>query len=993
MKREIVEAGAGCGKTYGLVTRYLAALGIQRDKQNSKAAEYRKLPPSKILTLTFTNDAAEEMRSRILLALTEAQRTDLAAQVEEQGRISTFHAFCYKVLKPHLPNLGYADADVLSVIESNAHKLSHVLKVLATSKNSVEVQRLIDLGRLYKFCSDNWRRPSREIASEIEEIYRMVSTNTEAWIQKTLSLSKEAMAADSKMFADPEQWPYQVFEFLSDQNWSELKTLNFAKKGRKNHWKSEFPDLYLNANLARDYARAELHEYLDPDFCQKELQAFNTLFNFLDEVQSSAPKLLDFDALEFEAMQYLTQNPDAAPKFDLIIVDEFQDTNRKQVEIIERLMHPQTEVYYVGDPKQSIYLFRGGDVRVFESEKKRLELSSLDINRRSLPAVLSFMNELTRDLFTDADDPEPQVLQPCDEKVERATTISSKICLTTINRKESTTYWDTMARDLRQLNTESTKAILCQQWSRAFEAFRELKRRGLPVEIGNELNLSSHHLSDLWIAYLKALSPASADDCIHYWNQLAKLWQLDELNPEDLIGLPQDPRAWLRMFVNAVSPKRWPDGFLWLSTIEGWLQDHSSQFRWVPSAVELASAFEKSMNMRLSIDSPSSQLSMVQDKNKILITTIHQSKGLQYQDVFLIDLFAGTLRGSREQVSDASEDESLDALNLVGADGKVLRPLYFKFKRKVADQKELAEKKRLFYVAYTRAEENLYFYLDPAPKSTDSKPKLESEIWQWPQNKGVSWQEVVRKAAARVGAELPIEEREIELELDTYDEDELRTAEPQDMWTLPAERSTDLKVASKFMRAGTRTYIDEVLFATDTKQSPPKDLGKNFHPVDPLGAMALGSALHKILEKWDGSTQALDEILGTANPIQKEPLHSALKALSEFPDLQELWSDAAHHPERLQREMGLFVFGDDYRLSGFADLIWFRDADTAIVIDWKTSSTEWSATAEQKIAKTEAQVALYASALKPLIKNIEIWSLAIIFKPKIELRWLFKKTY
>lgn len=992
MIREIIEAGAGCGKTYGLVTRYLAALGLNRGSPQT----YRNILPGKILTLTFTNDAAEEMRARISSALLEAGREDLAKQVEEQGRISTFHSFCYKILKPHLPGLGYADSEVLSVIESQAHKMSHVLATLAASPLSEQVQKLIDLNRLYSFCSANWRRPRREIETEIQTVYEQVAAATSEWIDATLELFRAVMAANRAMFENPELWPYRSFEALSDRNWAELAAVTLNGKGVKKNWSTDHPELYARVQTLRDFAKNNLDQYLNPEFYQTEINAFAQLFDFLEELQATAPKLLDFDALEVETQNFLRATPQEAPSYELIIVDEFQDTNKRQVEIIELLTGAATELYFVGDPKQSIYSFRGGDVRVFEAQKEILEVSSLDTNRRSLPSVLSFMNELTQGIFNQAGDPSPQVLKPCDEKIAAAAAISSKIVITSVLDKKHPQFWDTLARDLRAGGAPATQAILCQQWSRAFEAFEELQRRGIAVELGNDLDLSQHHLSALWIAFLKTQSPLASEDAIAHWNHLSREWNLTPLD-EALTASAQDPRAWLRHFVNAVLPHRWPEGGVWLATMESWIQNHCAQLRWIATAVELASSFQKSMNMRLTLDSPTRHLGSPAGGEKnpsVVITTIHKAKGLQYQNVFLLDLFDGTRRGAHQSVTDADEEESLESLPLKTSSGQILRPLYFRHKKFVSDQKILAEKKRLFYVAYTRAEENLYFYLSDQIKEPKLTASVETEIWKWPRVQGTSWEAAVQAAANATSDHLPIERRRVEL-----DQSPLPATEVVDAWTLPAPRPlAETGAAAPFMRAGTRTYIDEVLYPeakvfNDTAAVMPSPTKANQEiPLDPNGALALGSALHEILEVWNGREGEIEAQVTTRPTVQQPKLRSALEALARYPDLAELWQDAEQHPERVQRELGLFVFGEHYRLSGFADLVWFKDADTAIVLDWKSSSTAWAATAALKVAKTEAQVALYGSALAPLFKNIEIWSLAVIFEPTAQLKWLFKKS-
>ena len=57
------------------------------------------------------------------------------------------------------------------------------------------------------------------------------------------------------------------------------------------------------------------------------------------------------------------------------MVDEFQDTNRVQLELVEALRGPETRVFAVGDEQQSIYRFRNADLEVFRAERARAEAS------------------------------------------------------------------------------------------------------------------------------------------------------------------------------------------------------------------------------------------------------------------------------------------------------------------------------------------------------------------------------------------------------------------------------------------------------------------------------------------------------------------------------------------------------------------------------------------------------------------------------------------
>ncbi len=119
---------------------------------------------------------------------------------------------------------------------------------------------------------------------------------------------------------------------------------------------------------------------------------------------------LDFEDLLITAKKLLEENEELRERyanyFRYIFVDEFQDTNRIQSEIVELLRSGGNTIWYIGDPKQSIYAFRGADVKVFletveNSQEKGFEVKIMNENYRSKPNLVEFYNHFFRELFKD----------------------------------------------------------------------------------------------------------------------------------------------------------------------------------------------------------------------------------------------------------------------------------------------------------------------------------------------------------------------------------------------------------------------------------------------------------------------------------------------------------------------------------------------------------------------------------------------------------------
>jgi ATP-dependent helicase/nuclease subunit A len=114
-------------------------------------------------------------------------------------------------------------------------------------------------------------------------------------------------------------------------------------------------------------------------------------------------KVLDFDGLQIQCLRLLRQEHDLClelyKRHRFMMVDEFQDTDAIQWEILKRIGRPdgqpQNRLFAVGDLKQAIYSFRGGDVTVFNEARKALGTeTTLNINFRSRTEIVTFTNAL-----------------------------------------------------------------------------------------------------------------------------------------------------------------------------------------------------------------------------------------------------------------------------------------------------------------------------------------------------------------------------------------------------------------------------------------------------------------------------------------------------------------------------------------------------------------------------------------------------------------------
>ncbi|ACB84057.1 ATP-dependent helicase [Natranaerobius thermophilus] len=181
---------------------------------------------------------------------------------------------------------------------------------------------------------------------------------------------------------------------------------------------------------------------------KNNLQDPRELFYPYDEVFEAYQKrlkkenALDFDDLLLLTLRLFEQYPDRLQyyqnKFQYILVDEFQDTNPAQNRLISLLSPPQDNVFVVGDDDQSIYLFRGADVKnilEFEKTYPNAQVYKLEKNYRSSKTILEAANQVvtnnpsrkSKELWTDNDEGYPLQYYEADDERDEAYFIAEEI--------------------------------------------------------------------------------------------------------------------------------------------------------------------------------------------------------------------------------------------------------------------------------------------------------------------------------------------------------------------------------------------------------------------------------------------------------------------------------------------------------------------------------------------------------------------------------------
>ncbi len=330
-----VSAGAGTGKTSVLVERYVRAVCD------------RGIDVESILVITYTRKAAGELRTRIRAALRERGRPDLARELDGAW-ISTIHGFCNRLLRAHPFAAGldprFREIEDASGAVLRGEAFGHALEDFCGGGDSERLRLLATyradgLRRMLTGVFETLRSAGRELVLELGE-------------RPSLEAAVATLRAEADVLAtDPSGTPTQrgnageVLRTIGESAIPErLVDLSaFASRGAR-------AASFEQARKAAERTALEELAANDRTLLQELLERFGAEYAAAKRRES----VVDFEDLQLAARDLLRD--DAAVReatqvrFRMVMVDEFQDTNRLQCELVDLVTHPElTEVFTVGD--------------------------------------------------------------------------------------------------------------------------------------------------------------------------------------------------------------------------------------------------------------------------------------------------------------------------------------------------------------------------------------------------------------------------------------------------------------------------------------------------------------------------------------------------------------------------------------------------------------------------------------------------------------------
>jgi len=450
-----LSAGAGCGKTFVLTQRFLAQIAPAGPVAGKGRKKPVPVPPPDLMSvvaITFTDRAAREMRERVRRTCRERLATCPAEQVEhwqklvrdvDAARISTIHSFCMQLLRSNAVESGI---DPQSRLFDETTGAAFLWNSLVKSLHDLVVAR--DPDALALVLAYHWEGSLQKLATLVPQRYRLEGSTcrsmtpvqlAEHWLRiwrdevvpqmvKTFSESPEVTGlldllgehqSANAVMAERCETLRSGLPRLAKSRDVRVEALRLAESagvrggGSKRDWPSE--EIYEEVKDALTAVREKLKklaEKLAPDEASAVESARISLaaLRVVDRAGAEYDERkreegwLDFDDLLTGARNLLRDHPAvrarAAAGISLLMVDEFQDTDRLQAEIVRLLCGDQLgtgKLFLVGDIKQSIYRFRRAEPKVFRELRGDLPPAGqlpLTGNFRSQPAVLNFVNVL-----------------------------------------------------------------------------------------------------------------------------------------------------------------------------------------------------------------------------------------------------------------------------------------------------------------------------------------------------------------------------------------------------------------------------------------------------------------------------------------------------------------------------------------------------------------------------------------------------------------------
>ncbi len=764
-----------------------------------------------------------------------------------------------------------------------------------------------------------------------------------------------------------------------------------------------------------------------------QLQKFYLLYQrFMERFSKRKNELglVDYDDLQLYTLNLLQNHSEIRQKlsaqYRFIMVDEFQDTNSLQWFLISLLGELKSNKFFiVGDPKQSIYGFRNADIRVFHQVKnefikiadKQCDRSDIVLGEsfRFAPILGEFINRTFSNILNRSDT-NPWEVGYDRMTCKRKTDVPGDINLAIFNDQDQTEFLAYKAGKLSEQYKFGQMAVLLRTRTHLSEIEEAFRKHSIPFRtIGGIGFYQRQEIYDIYYLIRFMLNPDDDNSLIallrspvahvsdeglfvlgitrghnSYWQYIDRLDERGRMPESDFKNLQRFrnlARNWLRrrehIAFHELLLSIFNDSY-YRAIVNSQLQGERFTAN-LDKILQIAVEFEGTGFLSLSEfadslqnlihkqDKESEAQTDLDDENSVKIMTIHQAKGLEY-DVVFIPYLEQELRSRSTNLAVFSENLGIAApVRSVGLDMDFDSYYLLDLLKTGQKTKDLAEMKRLFYVACTRAKETLVLTMHA------KKDKI-------PEDTAASW--LIR--AHNIDLQ-NIQEGEFVNNIcisksipESGENDQARKLPVWDNLNKMLEMVKSLQrkpERESFLQAVTDSPQGEIFSATQIMKHDknPEEYKMRYHygffpddyeiPVKFAGdedrALLFGKVAHKYFEEYpEFNLNKFFNDLEIADPILRSQISAEIINFQMLVK-KSVYLESILKAKEYRNELSvMMIIGEDY-LSGTIDRIFLNSEGLWEVVDYKTNKIQ-----ESELNRTFSEYKIQIEVYALLLSNI-----------------------
>ena len=766
LEPQLVKAGAGTGKTTYLVNEVHSLFRKFRDKKGRDP---------RLIVCTFTRKASQELKERLFemavkgLSKKEEQTSKQKASGEEKQnpRKETNNTqenqslFLNYIQSPSL-HISTIDGILNLFLRRYGHRID-LSPDFQLSHGQASESLFDSLAEEFVF-EKNFSLLKKIPYPFLKELFLFYFRSCLKYGKVSFYNKKdfEEFNQDRKLFLEAKD----LLKKGNKQNFDIIKVKQSFEKHNSPLAKllNEDKDIGRFKKIFTEEEKFQVDEFL-PLFEEFHQAGKEFFLSFMEKKKSKA--LLDMDDQLLFSLDLLRESPKTAQDFsgewDYWLIDEYQDTSWIQEQIIDRITGFEN-VLCVGDPAQSIYLFRSADPRVFKRREESLgkPVKKLDTNYRSSAELIYFYNDFfpkNKDFmkFKPPENKQAFVDKPC---VYFLTYEKNKEQKDQYNQQSLTALYHYIQKLITEGSSYSDIAVLSLKNDNLAEIADYLRRQNLPLILYSSKNFAQKRLildalfllkflinpydntnlkALLRTPYFRLSDQELADSSYEHFKlcgnkEPISFWSFVKTNFSDRIIIKSlsSYLEWTkeRGFVRSFEKALMDSGLMDLSYFQDPTGSSESNL-WKLlyllnknsfSALELFySLMDEGNEEGFNNEAPPCESS-----ESIELMTIHKSKGLEFKHIIVMDfsIADSSLRSGDKTkdliIYDEIKQKMAFAVPVGGRDNPKVKSYGHEIYNKTKEEEKLFEKERFFYVAMTRAKQSLALFIPNSPPEQNS---------------------------------------------------------------------------------------------------------------------------------------------------------------------------------------------------------------------------------------------------------------------------------